>query len=147
MPTQVARRQIQDGAIDNSKQSFGTPSVSTDVSTKGYTDTAIATALGSINLKDAVLVATVVAGTLATSFANGQAVDGVTLTTGDRILIKNQSTGSENGIYTVNASGAPTRAVDCDVNSEMEDAVVWVSKGTANADTQWKMVTDGPITI
>jgi phage-related tail fiber protein len=88
------------------------------------------------------VVATTVAGTLATSFANGQTVDGVTLVTGDRILIKNQATGSENGIYTVNVSGAPTRAADCDTGAEIEDAVLWVTKGTANADTQWKLVTD-----
>jgi phage-related tail fiber protein len=98
--------------------------------------------MGAINLKDAVVIATTVAGTLATSFASGQVVDGITLTTGDRILIKNQSTGSENGIYVVNTTGAPTRATDADTAGELEDAVLWVTKGTANADTQWKLVTD-----
>jgi hypothetical protein len=51
-----------------------------------------------------VKVATTVNGTLATAFANGQTVDGVTVVTGDRILIKNQSAGAENGIYIVNVS-------------------------------------------
>lgn len=67
--------------------------------------------------------------------------------TGDRILIKNQAAGAENGIYTVNASGAPTRATDADTAAKIQDAVVWVQRGTANADTQWKMVTDPTITL
>ena len=58
-------------------------------------------------LNNSVRVATTANGTLSSAFANGQTVDGVTLATNDRILLKNQSTGSENGIYTVNASGAP----------------------------------------
>lgn len=59
-----------------------------------------------------VRVATTANGTLATAFANGSTVDGVVLATGDRILLKNQTTTTDNGIYTVNASGAPTRAAD-----------------------------------
>jgi len=142
MPTQIRREQIKNLAVDNTKQSFGTPVAGTDVAIKSYVDTEIANTMGAINLKDAVVVATTVSGTLATAFSSGQVVDGVTLVTGDRILIKNQSTGSENGIYTVNASGAPTRATDADTGTDIEDAVLWVTKGTANADTQWKLVTD-----
>jgi hypothetical protein len=48
--------------------------------------------------------------TLASGVENGDTLDGITLATGDRILLKDQSTGSQNGIYTVNASGAPTPA-------------------------------------
>lgn len=147
MATQIRREQIKDGAINNAKQNFGTPIQNTDVAIKSYVDNEIANKMGAINLKDAVVVATTVAGTLATSFANGQIVDGYTLVTGDRILIKNQATGSENGFYTVNATGSPTRSTDADTGTEIEDAVVWVTKGTANADTQWKLVTDGPITL
>lgn len=84
-----------------------------------------------------VRVATTANGALATAFANGQVVDGVTLATGDRILLKNQTAGQENGIYTVNASGAPTRATDADSTAELRNATVWVSLGTANADTAW----------
>lgn len=147
MSTQLRREQIKDGAINNAKQSFGTPIAGTDVAIKSYVDTEIANKMGAINLKDTVVVATTVAGTLATSFASGQVIDGVTLITGDRILIKNQATGSENGIYVVNATGAPTRATDADTAGKLEDAVLWVTKGTANGDTQWKLVTDGPLTI
>lgn len=142
MPTQVRGEQIKDGAINNAKQNFGTPSTGTDVAIKSYVDQTISDAIGASNLKDAVRVATTANGALATAYANGQTVDGISLVTGDRILIKNQSTGSENGIYTVNASGAPTRATDADTATDIADSVVYVSQGTVNADTGWKLVTD-----
>lgn len=98
--------------------------------------------------KSSVRAATTTAGTLASSFANGSTVDGVTLATGDRILIKNQASGSENGIYTVNASGAPTRATDADASNEVPSGmVVPVAEGTANADTLWILTTNAPITL
>lgn len=78
------------------------------------------------------LCATTANGTLASAYANGQTVDGITLTTGDRVLIKNQTTGSENGIYIVPASGTPTRSTDFDAWAEVIGAVVGVSRGTAN---------------
>jgi hypothetical protein len=142
MTTQIRREQIKDSAINNAKQAFGTPSAGTDVAIKSYVDQAIADATGASNLKDAVRVATTTAGTLASSFANGQTVDGVVLATGNRILIKNQASGAENGIYVVQASGAPVRSTDADTASDIEDAVVYVSQGTVNADTGWKLVTD-----
>lgn len=80
-----------------------------------------------------VRVATTAAGTLATSFENGDTVDGITLATGDRILIKDQSSASENGYYTVNASGAPTRATDMDSSDEVIlGQLCYVKEGTAN---------------
>lgn len=98
-------------------------------------------ALGNLNslfdAKGSVRVATVVAGALATSFANGQVIDDVTLATGNRILIKNQGTQSENGIYIVNTSGAPTRATDMDTWTEVPGAFVAVEEGTTNLDTIW----------
>lgn len=96
--------------------------------------------------KVSVRVATTVAGTLASSFENGDTVDGIVLATGDRILVKNQAAGAENGIYTVNASGAPTRATDADTGAELLSAACFVTSGTANAGTQWICNTPGPIT-
>lgn len=66
----------------------------------------------AIPLRRAVRAATITPGTLASSFENGDTIDGVVLATGDRLLIKNQSSGIENGIYVVAASGAPIRDVD-----------------------------------
>ena len=119
------------------------PAAAADIATKGYVDAI----QQGISWKNAVRVATTANGTLGTAYANGQTVDGVTLATGDRILIKNQSTGSENGIYTVNSSGAPTRASDADNAAELKQAAVFVQEGTANADSGWVCTVDGAITV
>lgn len=119
------------------------PTAAQDAATKFYVD-AVAQGLA---WKLAVRAATTVAGTLATSFANGQVIDGVTLVTNNRILLKNQATQTENGIYTVNASGAPTRAIDMDIPSEFIGAAVFVDEGTTNGDTAWVQITAAPIVI
>lgn len=119
-----------------------TPSASTDAANKAYVDNAIA----GLKWKAVVRAATTAPGTLASSFENGDTVDGVTLATGDRILIKDQSAGAENGIYTVNASGAPTRATDADSGAELVGATVVVTTGTANADKAF-VCTNDSITI
>jgi hypothetical protein len=99
-------------------------------------------------LKAPVRVATTIAGTLASSFENGDTVDGVTLATNDRILIKNQASGAENGIYTVNASGAPTRATDANAANELPQGfLVYVTAGTSNANTLWQHTTTAAITL
>lgn len=98
--------------------------------------------------KDPVRVATVVDGTLASAFENGDTVDGITLATGDRILLKNQSTASENGIYIVNATGAPTRAIDFDDDADaVLGAVIPIIEGDTQAKTSWMHTTTGAITI
>jgi hypothetical protein len=71
--------------------------------------------------------------TLATDVENGDTLDGVTLATGNRILVKNQSTASQNGIYVVAASGAPSRAADFDSPAEIDGGdFVFVTGGTVN---------------
>lgn len=97
--------------------------------------------------KAPVRAATTTNGTLASAFANGQTVDGVTLVTADRILLKNQTTTTQNGIYTVNASGAPTRATDADTGAELLGAAMVVTEGTTNADTTWVCTTNATITV
>lgn len=100
------------------------------VSIKVYVDNLVA----GLKWKQTVVAATTVAGTLATDFENGDTLDGVVLATNDRILIKDQEAGAENGIYIVAASGAPTRATDADSGTELVSATVSVEQGTANAD-------------
>lgn len=77
-------------------------------------------------------------------------VDGITLVAGDRILVKDQTTGADNGIY-VAGSGAWTRSTDTDNTSpdtEVKTGMsVMVSEGTANADKQFSLTTNGAITI
>lgn len=115
-----------------------------DLVPKWYVDGVAA----GMDWKSSVRVATTAPLTLASDFENGDTVDGVSLATGDRILIKNQSSGSENGIYVVNASGAPTRATDADANAEVTGGLtVWVEEGTTNADTAWTLTNDGVITV
>jgi hypothetical protein len=122
---------------------LATPTAAGDAASKSYVDGLIA----GIKWKDSVRAATTANGALATAYENGDVIDGVTLATGDRILLKNQSTGAENGIYTVNASGAPTRATDFDETAEVQAAAVFVREGTTNADTGWVVTNDAAITI
>lgn len=120
-----------------------TPSGSTDAANKAYVDSSVA----GLSWKQAVRVATTADGTFASAYDNGSTVDGVSLATGDRILIKNQSDATTNGIYIVAASGAPTRATDADSGAELVNASVYVSEGTANADKQFVCTTNATITI
>lgn len=98
--------------------------------------------------KNPVRAATTAPGTLASSFENGDTIDGITLATGDRILIKDQADASQNGIYVVNATGVPTRATDADTSAEVPPAmVVAVEEGDTHADTLWILTTNGPIDL
>lgn len=122
---------------------LATPTAASDAANKQYVDDTVA----SISWKNEVRAATTVAGTLASSFANGSTIDGIALATGDRILIKDQATQTENGIYTVNASGAPTRATDADSDTDFKGAAVFVANGTTNGGTRWVCNTTGTITL
>lgn len=92
-----------------------------------------------------VKAATTTNGTLATAYANGSVVDGYTLVTGDRLLLKNQTTGAENGVYTVNASGAPTRTTVWGVGQDVVGYSVRVINGTVNANTVWAVYAEPAI--
>lgn len=120
-----------------------TPTLATQAANKGYVDSSVA----GLSWKQSVRVASTANGDLATAFDNGSTVDGVVLATGDRILIKDQSTASQNGIYVVAASGAPTRATDADSSTELLNASVFVQEGTDNGDKQFVLTTNAPITV
>ena len=114
------------------------PTGDNDAANKGYVD---GVAQG-LDVKDSVVATTTANGTLSTAFANGQSIDGVTLQTGDRILIKNQSTASQNGIYNVQASGAPSRATDMATGANAAGAFVFVEQGTVNAENGFTCTSD-----
>ena len=114
------------------------PTADADAANKGYVD---GVAQG-LDVKDSVVATTTANGTLSTAFANGQSIDGVTLQTGDRILLKNQTTASQNGIYNVNASGAPSRATDMGTGSNAAGAFVFVEQGTLNAENGFTCTSD-----
>jgi hypothetical protein len=117
------------------------PTSAQDAATKAYVD---ATRSG-LDVKDSVRAAT----TGNITLSNTQTVDGVALAVGNRVLVKNQDTASENGIYVV-ASGAWTRATDAD-NSPAGEVTsgmfAFVEQGTVNADSGWVLTTDGTITL
>jgi hypothetical protein len=118
------------------------PVAASDAATKAYVD-AVKTGL---DVKDSVRVATTANITIATALNNADTLDGVTLATNDRILVKNQTTGSENGIYVVAAS--PARATDFDASAEVSGgAFTFVEEGTVNADSGWVVTTNGAITV
>jgi hypothetical protein len=76
-----------------------------------------------------------------------QTIDGVAVVAGNRVLVKDQSTGSQNGIYVV-AAGAWTRASDFNVDAEVTPgAFTFVEQGTANADSGWVLTNDGTVTV
>lgn len=80
------------------------------------------------------------------TLSGAQTIDGVSVIAGDRVLVKNQSTGAENGIYLA-ASGAWSRAADFDAASELVGGTVFVSEGATLGNSTWTMTTDGPITV
>lgn len=121
-----------------------TPTDAAHVATKGYVDSA----RSGLDVKASVRVATTGPLTIATDLENGDTVDGITLVTGDRVLVKDQSTASENGIYVVQASGAAVRADDFDSSAEVTPgAFTFVEEGTDNGDSGFVLITDAPITL
>jgi len=118
---------------------FGTNSLAT----KEYVDAV----KQGLDVKDSVRVASTANVAIADAAENGDAIDGVTLATGDRILLKNQSTGSENGIYVVQASGAAVRASDFQTGDVSSLAFVFVEEGTSNAQNGYILTNTGSITV
>ncbi|WP_337056286.1 head decoration protein [Pseudomonas sp. USHLN015] len=80
------------------------------------------------------------------TLSGAQTIDGVSVVAGDRVLVKNQTAGSGNGIY-VAASGSWSRSTDMDTAAEALGAAVFVSEGTTQGNQVWLMTTDAPITI
>ena len=98
-----------------------------------------------LEVKLACRVATTEAVTLASDFEDGDTIDGVVLSEDDRILIKNQADATKNGIYTVEASGAPTRADDYDISAEVQEGTyTFITDGTANGGFQFVQITIDP---
>jgi hypothetical protein len=85
--------------------------------------------------------------TIASALENGDTVDGVTLATGDQVLLKDQSTGSQNGIYTVVASGAASRSTEYNTIDEISGQMVVINQGTSNDNTLWLCTTDSDATL
>lgn len=103
------------------------PSSSSDAATKGYVDSAVE----GLAWKDSARVATQANVNLASP---GATIDGVTMAANDRVLVRSQTTGSENGIYIWNGAAVPmTRSPDASTADELEQAVITVEEGTSAA--------------
>ena len=111
-----------------------------DAATKAYVDARAA----GLDPKESVRVATTGSVDLTTDITNGNTIDGITLTTGDRVLVKNQSNAADNGIYITASSGTPSRATDFDEPAEVTSGVFFfVEEGTANGDGGFVLTSDG----
>lgn len=114
------------------------PSAGTDAANKTYVDTEIL----NIQWKQSVKAAT----TANITLSGNQTIDGVALSTGERCLVKNQTTPAQNGIYIV-AVGSWTRATDFNSSNRIVGSVVAVQEGTTNLDSVWVCTTNATITV
>ena len=99
-----------------------------DAATKGFVE---ATAQG-LDVKDSCVAATTGNITISTALNNGDTLDGVTLSTNDRVLVKDQATATQNGIYVVGSS--PARAADLASGADAAGIFTFIEQGTINAD-------------
>lgn len=115
------------------------PTADSDAATKYYVDAA----RSGLDIKNSVKVAT----TGPITLSNTQTIDGIALSVGDRVLVKDQATASQNGIYVV-AAGAWSRAADADQPAELNPGTfVFVEQGTVNDNTGFVVVSDSVVTI
>jgi hypothetical protein len=128
----------------NGNISVATPTSDGHAATKGYVDAA----RSGLDVKQSVRVATTDPINIATDLEAGDTIDGVTLAAGDRVLVKNQSTASENGIYVAVVSGAAGRSADADESAEVTAGMfTFVAEGNTNADSGWVLTTNDTITL
>ena len=141
----TASKLVKRDASGNAK--VATPTDSAHIATKGYVDAA----RQGLDVKASVRAATTAPINLSTDLNNGDVIDGVTLVTGDRVLVKNQGTASENGIYVVTASGAASRSSDAngtaDTGELTSGTFTFVEEGTVNFDSGFVVSTNGTITV
>jgi phage-related tail fiber protein len=118
---------------------LATPTADTDAATKAYVDAS----RSGLDVKASVRAAT----TANITLSGTQTVDGVALIAGDRVLVKDQSTASANGIYVVAAS-TWSRSTDADTDAEVHAGMfTFVEEGTVNADSGWVLSTNNPIVV
>ena len=97
----------------------------------------------SLDIKDSAITST----TANITLSGTQTIDGISVVVGNRVLVKNQSNGYENGIYVV-ASSAWARAIDADVSADVTPGMfTFVEQGTTNGDSGWVLTTDATITL
>ena len=140
----VRTNRLDQMATPTASVSFGSQNITNladpvntqDAATKGFVE---ATSQG-LDVKDSCVAATTANITISTALNNGDTLDGVTLSTNDRVLVKDQSTASQNGIYVVGSS--PARAADLATGANAAGFFTFVEKGTVNADNGFVCTSD-----
>jgi hypothetical protein len=122
---------------------LGDPSSTSDAATKNYVDTLVA----GLRTRVIARVASTANVNISSGLENGDTLDGVTLVTGNRVLLKDQSTASQNGLYIVVASGAASRDPEFDIISEIAGQLILVSEGSTHADDLFLCTTDTSATL
>ena len=120
-----------DGSVSLNSQkitNLATPTADGDAASKSYVDGVSQ----GLDIKDSVRAATTANITISSALNNGDTLDGVTLSTNDRVLVKDQSSASENGIYVVGSS--PARADDMAAGADAAGAFMFVESGSVNGD-------------
>ena len=122
---------------------LGDPSVSSEAATKNYVDQAVA------GLRTRIIAEAATTGniSLTTDLQNGDTLDGVTLVTGDRVLVKDQTDATANGLYIVVASGTASRDPEHDTIAELSGQMIVVNQGTSNDNKIFLCTTDSSATI
>jgi len=123
-----------------------TSAIQTQMDTKATT-TYVDNLIAGLRTRIVVEAATTANITLSSDLQNGDTIDGVTLATGDEVLVKNQSTDSQNGIYTVVSSGTASRSTEYDAIAEISGQMVIVNQGTTNDNTMWLCTTNTSATL
>ena len=122
---------------------LGSPSASSDAATKNYVDQAVA-GLRTRIIAEAATTANV---NLTNGLEAGDSIDGVTLVAGDRVLVKDQSDATENGLYLAVSSGAASRDPEHDTIAELSGQMIVVNQGTSNDNKIFLCTTDSSATI
>lgn len=119
------------------------PSSGSEPATKTYTDNLIA------GMKTRIICRVATTGNvdLTADLQNGDTIDGVTIATGNQVLVKNQGTASQNGIYTVVASGTASRSTDFDSMAEISGQMVIIQEGSANDNKIFLCTTNSDATL
>lgn len=137
-PTDTTRAPVANPVFTGTVTLAADPTSALHAATKQYVDNIAA----GLDFKQSVVAAT----TSNITLSGTQTIDTVAVVAGDRVLVKNQTTGSENGIY-IAASGAWTRSSDANISAEVTTGMfVFVEKG-AQAGTSWVLNSQGGITL
>jgi len=145
----IAATKIHDGTISNTE--FGylngvSSAIQTQMDTKAAT-TYVDNAVAGLRTRIIAEAATTANIDLSTDLQNSDTIDGVTLVTGDRVLVKDQSTASQNGLYTVVSSGTASRDTQFNTIDELSGQMIVVNQGTANDNKIFLCTTNNTATL